>query len=95
MNLQTWISTRQTKQYKPDWYWELVYMFKIRRESLSLSQSDLDHIMGNADGLVSKWECGDRSPGAFNLTSWATALECRINLETHNENIKAEGFREG
>lgn len=70
-------------------------MFKIRRESLSLSQSDLDHIMGNADGLVSKWECGDRSPGAFNLTSWATALECRINLETHNENIKAEGFREG
>ena len=62
-------------------------MFKVRREELCLSQSDLDHVMGNADGLVSKWECGDRSPGAFNLTSWATALQCRINIEEHDENI--------
>jgi transcriptional regulator with XRE-family HTH domain len=51
--------------------------------------------MGNADGLVSKWECGDRSPGAFNLTSWATALQCRINIEEHDENIKTKRPKEG
>jgi|TARA_B100001245_G_C22532206_1_gene267500 transcriptional regulator with XRE-family HTH domain len=80
-----WISTRTTNTYKPEWYWDLVYQFKTKRESMQISQLELDHIMGNADGLVGKWECGIRSPGAFNLTSWAMALKCNIKLEDNIE----------
>ncbi|BAQ86872.1 putative transcriptional regulator [uncultured Mediterranean phage uvMED] len=84
-----WIASRTPNNYKPKWYWELVYQFKQRRESLNISQLELDQIMGNADGLVGKWECGIRSPGAFNLTSWAIALQCEIKLENTNENLQA------
>ena len=86
-----WIASRSNRVgYKPTWYWELIYQFNLRRESLNISQLELDQRMGNADGLVGKWECGIRSPGAFNLTSWAMALDCDIKLETTNESIQTE-----
>ena len=48
-----WIASRSNRVgYKPTWYWELIYQFKLRRESLNISQLELDQRMGNADGLV-------------------------------------------
>tara|TARA_R110000787_G_scaffold263035_1_gene368742 strand:+ start:504 stop:758 length:255 start_codon:yes stop_codon:yes gene_type:complete len=45
------------------------------------SQRDLDLDMGFANSLVSRWECGDRSPSAFALFVWAEALGMDIKLE--------------
>jgi transcriptional regulator with XRE-family HTH domain len=45
-----------------------------RREALGISQLELDERLGNASGLVSKWECGMRRPTGFNLACWMQAL---------------------
>jgi hypothetical protein len=47
---------------------------------------DLDHRLGNADRLVSKWECGIRTPTSFNLYCWAFALGMRLTV-AGNDNI--------
>lgn len=62
-------------------YKELIQEFvKVRKET-GQSQSDLDKVIGCAEGLVSKWECGMRKPGAFLFSCWADALGCTIQLK--------------
>jgi transcriptional regulator with XRE-family HTH domain len=60
-----------------------------RRMDEGMSQTDLDNRLGNAVGLVAKWEGGFRSPTGFSLYCWAKALGCDLVLvprpEKHDE----------
>ncbi|MEP0264009.1 helix-turn-helix transcriptional regulator [Dokdonia sp.] len=54
----------------------------VRRKELGMTQEDVNHKLGVADRLVSKWECGMRTPTSFNLHCWAQVLEGVIVFET-------------
>jgi len=49
-----------------------------KRHTLGLSQEDINFELGVADRLVSKWECGTRTPNVFNLYCWADVLESKL-----------------
>lgn len=56
-----------------------------------LTQEELNHRLGVADRLVSKWECGVRTPTSFNLYCWADALDGElIIIEQPNRPAKTE-----
>lgn len=59
---------------------EIVGQFVERRKAMGLSQEDVDGRLGTAERLCSKWECGQRTPTAFNFFCWAEALEARLVL---------------
>lgn len=58
-----------------------------RRKELGLTQDDVNYKLGVADRLVSKWECGVRSPTAFNLLCWAQVLEGDMVFECNPKPI--------
>lgn len=60
---------------------QIVEMLRQYRQSQGLSQNDADRLLGGAEGLVSKWECGTRRPSLSSLTAWAQSMDCRITLE--------------
>ena len=68
-------SSFKTRQ---DFLTKVVVPMVVQRRRLKLTQGDLDYKLGVADGLVSHWECGRRSPTAFNLFCWAEALNGEI-----------------
>ena len=70
------------------WISNLISQFTKRRYELNIPQNELDHIIGCATGLVAKWETGNRKPTAFNLYCWAEALQCQINVEAINDNMR-------
>ena len=55
------------------------------RNKLGITQEELDFKLGVADRLVSHWECGRRTPTAFNLFCWAEALYGEIIFRSCNE----------
>ena len=59
---------------------DLIRQFIERRKAFGLTQLDIDYMLGNSDGLCSKWECGSRSPTAFNLFYWMQVLRMKIFL---------------
>ena len=62
-----------------------------RRKELGLTQDDVNHKIGVADRLLSKWECGARTPNLFNLFCWAKALGLNLNFVPDlaaNDNFK-------
>ncbi len=59
---------------RDDFLEDVVKQLVELRHHRKLSQAELDHIIGVADRLVSKWECGMRTPTAFNLYCWVEAL---------------------
>jgi hypothetical protein len=63
----------------PDWP-QFIAQLKAARHRKGISQLALDEDLGNPQGLVAKWECGDRRPTAFNLYCWASALDVDITL---------------
>lgn len=48
------------------------------RQLQGWTQDKLNHRLGSADALVSKWECGIKTPTGFNLYCWADALSERL-----------------
>lgn len=65
---------------RDDFLHDLISQFVQRRNELELSQEDVEYKLGVADGTISKWERGVRTPTAFNLFCWAEALECNLEL---------------
>ncbi|MEE9361977.1 MAG: hypothetical protein V3U92_05205 [Cellulophaga sp.] len=49
-----------------------------RRIELGITQEDVNYALNVADRLVSKWECGIRTPASFSLYCWADVLKGRI-----------------
>src|SRR5688572_30594499 len=58
----------------------LVRQFVERRHALKRSQAEIDHRLGCADRLISKFECGLRSPGLYMAMLWADTLDCDLVL---------------
>lgn len=52
----------------------VIALLRQRRESLGISQEDMEERIGVTRGLVQKWETGVRQPSAFLLTCYAEAL---------------------
>lgn len=65
----------------------IIQQLRQRRIHLGLSQRDVDGMLDCSDGLVSKWECGERIPHAGSMSKWADALGCVI----HAIPLEAEG----
>ena len=65
---------------RSDFLQDLITQFVKRRKSLNLTQDEVNTRMGNADRLISKWECGDRTPNSFNLYCWAVTLDCELTV---------------
>ena len=56
-------------------------MVKARKEK-SFTQALVDFKIGCADGLVSKWECGDRIPSFFMLVCWCEVLSVELQIKS-------------
>jgi len=65
---------------RDDFLSDLISQFIARRIELGLRQEEVDTLMGNTDRLVSKWECGLRTPTSFNLYCWAEALNSKLEI---------------
>jgi len=59
-----------------------------RRHKLGIPQTLVDDRIGVAQGLVAKWETGNRKPTAFNLHCWAESLGCKITLEVVDDDMR-------
>ena len=71
-------------EYRPrtrnDFMRDVVNQLIVLRHDRNMTQEDLNHKIGVADRLVSKWECGIRTPTSFNLYCWADALDGKIKI---------------
>ena len=65
---------------RKDFLKDVVVLLVKRRLQLGITQDELNHVLGVADRLVSKWECGVRTPSSFHLYCWADALESRMTI---------------
>ncbi|MBE44131.1 MAG: hypothetical protein CMO16_02975 [Thaumarchaeota archaeon] len=66
--------------HKERGYKSLMTAVAIRRKQLGISQTELDRIVGCADGYVSKCECGVRTPSVFMYWCFVEALDAEIEI---------------
>lgn len=64
------------------------------RQRLGLTQEELDYKLGIADRLISHWECGKRTPTAFNLFCWAEALNGSMVFVPNNVEIPTYSIKQ-
>tara|TARA_A100000171_G_scaffold35638_3_gene34216 strand:+ start:13581 stop:13901 length:321 start_codon:yes stop_codon:yes gene_type:complete len=64
---------------------ELVRLRKQRK----YTQEELNYRLGVADRLISKWECGLRTPTSFNLYCWADALDAKLKVVANDNEPKS------
>ena len=77
---------------RDDFLFDVISQFVQRRKELGLSQEDVDHRMGTAERLCSKWECGQRMPTSFNFYCWAQTLDAFLVLFPKKDKcIKEDG----
>lgn len=69
-----------TIKTRNDFLKEVVKPMVKRRKELKMTQEEVNHELGVAERLVSKWECGMRTPSSFNLHCWAEVLGGRIQF---------------
>lgn len=63
---------------RDDFLHDVVKAMVRRRVELGMTQEDVNYALNVADRLVSKWECGTRTPASFSLYCWADAIGGRI-----------------
>ena len=76
-------------QYKTktrdDFLKDVVGQLVSLRHKKGLTQEELNYKIGVADRLVSKWECGLRTPTSFNLYCWVDALDGKLMVVDNPE----------
>jgi hypothetical protein len=77
-------------EMRRDFLRKMVAQLVQRRRALGLSSLDVDDIIGCADHLTAKWECGLRAPTSFNLMCWAESLGCQWVLVPLNDKLNPE-----
>lgn len=77
--------TLKAKPSELVFYNELIDQLIERRKFLSLSQADLDEMIGVSESMVAKWESKARLPGAFFFMCWAKALGVRLIVQEVSE----------
>ena len=71
-----------------DFLKRVVSQLVTRRKELGLTQDDVNDLLGVADRLVSKWECGVRTPTTFHLHCWIDALNSQLFVFDKNINLQ-------
>ena len=66
-------------------YKDLIKSVAVLRKKRGIPQTELDRIVGCADGYVAKCECGTRTPSAFMLWCFADALKADLKVIPRNE----------
>ena len=74
------------EKVREDFLTDVVKPMVEQRKRLGLTQEDVDALLGVADRLVSKWECGVRTPTSFHLYCWSDALEGRMVFLPNKDN---------
>ncbi|WP_319480251.1 helix-turn-helix transcriptional regulator [uncultured Draconibacterium sp.] len=72
--------TMNTIKLRSDYLKDVVSVLVSQRHKVGISQEELNARLGVSDRLVSKWECGMRSPTSFNLYCWAYALGMKLTV---------------
>ncbi len=65
---------------RDDFLKEVVSLLRNKRIEMKISQQELNHRLGMADFLVTKWENGIRTPLAYHLYCWADALDSKLTI---------------
>lgn len=74
-----------TLKTRDDFLKEVVSQLVALRKKRRLTQEELNYRLGIAERLVSKWECGIRTPTSFNLYCWADALDGKLMIAENLE----------
>ena len=74
------LSLKPDERHLTNPYSALIDSLVRRRRKMNISQLRLDGKIGCADGLVSKWECGDRVPKPTSLLEWCQALKVHLAI---------------
>ncbi len=69
--------------FDPRFVQALLDQLQARRQAIGLSSRELDGVLGVADGLVSKWECGEKTPSLAMLVLWCQTLGCRLLIQPY------------
>ena len=78
-------SWKKRKLYTETKLKPLIDQLIAERKKQQLTQTKLNEEIGYTDSLVSRWECGDRTPSAFALFVWAEALGYTVTLKKTKE----------
>lgn len=70
----------QNCDVRSDYLKNVVRELVRQREQLNITQEELNARLGIADRLLSKWECGIRTPTSFNLYCWALSLGMKLTV---------------
>lgn len=73
---------------RTDFLQEVVSQLKSKRLKQQITQQELNHKLGMADFLVTKWENGIRTPLAYHLYCWADALDSQIIVLDKKVNLE-------
>ena len=90
---EPWPAKKKEKvpdRVRQDFLTRMVGQLVARRKELGQTGLAVDARIGCAEHLVAKWECGMRSPSAFNLLCWAEALGCEWVLVPKNPDDKSK-----
>ena len=63
---------------RTDFLWEVSKRLAELRRHKEWTQEKLNAMLGIADRLLNKWECGDKTPSGFSLYCWADSLGERL-----------------
>ena len=80
-----------TQEMRRDFLSRMVSQLVARRREMRLPGLAVDDRIGCAEYLTAKWECGMRTPSAFNLMCWAQALGCQWVLVPLPDNQPSKG----
>lgn len=76
---------RRSQNKLPIYSAPIIIQLKEARLRKNISQAELEHKIGLAEGYLSKWETGERRPNLFNLICWADALGVNISIIPNQE----------
>jgi DNA-binding transcriptional regulator YiaG len=77
------LSRKPDSRHLSNPYSTLIDALVRRRRKMRISQQRLDNLIGCAEGLVGKWECGDRVPKPTSLLEWCQALRVQLVIRKH------------
>ena len=78
--------SRDTTPSERTFYGALIAELAQARRRLSMTQEQLDHVLGVSPGMVAKWESFARMPGGFMLACWCNALDVDLTI-VHRKRI--------
>ena len=71
------MTNKQNKIINPCFY-PIISKLRTARIEKGISQEELGFQIGLAEGYLSKWERGERTPSLFSLICWAETLQHQI-----------------